>query len=117
MAIKGAGAFMKPNKCYGLFIHYREKESYRSLNYSFQRLSYPSTSQRPKWKFLPCFNRALQSFKGNPHIFLIPRDWLVGVSSSNLWKLCAWICCFVSPFMSYETINDHLQANFYFKVL
>jgi len=33
---KGAGAFMKPNKWYGLFIHYREKESYRSLNYSFE---------------------------------------------------------------------------------
>ena len=33
---KGAGAFMKPSKYYGLFIRYREKESYRNLNYSFE---------------------------------------------------------------------------------
>jgi len=43
---KGAGAFMKQNKCYGLFIRYREKESYR-------------------------------------HIFLIPRDWLVGQAPNS----------------------------------
>jgi len=34
--LQRAGAFMKPNKCYGLFIHYRKKESYRSLNYCFE---------------------------------------------------------------------------------
>ena len=34
--LKGAGGFMKPHKCYSLFIHYREKESCRSLNYSFE---------------------------------------------------------------------------------
>ena len=28
--------YMKPNKCYGLLIHYRKKESYRSLNYIFK---------------------------------------------------------------------------------
>ena len=35
-SIKGAGGFMKPHKCYSLFIRYREKESCRSLNYSFE---------------------------------------------------------------------------------
>ena len=34
--IKGAGGFMKPHKCHGLSIRYREKESYRSLNFSFE---------------------------------------------------------------------------------
>ena len=53
----------------------------------FRRLSYPSTPQRLKWKFLPYFNHALQSLKGNPHIFLIPRDWLVGQATDSLWRI------------------------------
>ena len=29
----------------------------------------------------------LQSLKGNPHIFLIPRHWLVGRVPDSLWRL------------------------------
>ena len=53
----------------------------------FRRLSYPSTPQRLKRKFLPYFNHALQPLKGNPHIFLIPRDWLVGQVQDSLWRI------------------------------
>jgi len=53
-----------------------------------RRSSYPFTSYRPKWKFLPCFNHTLQFLKGNPHNFFIPRDWLVRQAPYSLWRLC-----------------------------
>jgi len=121
--VNGAVGFMKPNKCYGLFVCYREKESRQEPKLQSLRLSYPFTSQRLKWKFTPFLNHALQSFKCDPHIFFLFQEtgWLdrrqicCEDSPTNL-ELCTWICFSVSPFLSYETINDHPQENFYLKV-
>ena len=80
----------------------------------FQRLNYPSTPQKPKWKFVSCFNHALQCLKSN---FLFQEtDWLERCQIhcedylTILLKICTWTCCSVSPLLSYKTINDHPQA-------
>ena len=58
--LKGAGGFMKPHKCYSLSILCREKESYRSLNYSFEDLGI-LLHLKAKVKFVPCFDHQLMT--------------------------------------------------------
>jgi len=78
----------------------------------FQRLNYPSTPQRPKWS-LYLASITLQSLKSNPHILLFQEtDWLYRHqihcydSSTNLWKLCTWICCSMWDMKKLMTIRE-----------